>query len=67
MTAPVQWNVRLPGDLSLALRDHLADPLLVTLPKGRVAEFFVSAITAELTRVGAWPRPEASTEVPDFF
>lgn len=55
-----QWNVRLPPDLCHALRAHLSDPLLVTLPKGRVAEFFTTALTAELKRVNAWPPSDAT-------
>lgn len=55
-----QWNVRLPPDLSDAITRHLANPLLVGLPKGDVAALFETALRAELAKRGA-PAPKVVT------
>lgn len=62
-----QWNVRLPPDLSSCLREHLADPLLVGLPRGAVASFFITAVINELERRKCPFTPSTSKQTVDFF
>lgn len=60
----VKWTVRVPPDLNAALRSHLANPLLVGLPKGVANDFFISAIRRELAARGVSCSPTASSPKP---
>jgi len=62
-----QWNVRLDPDLSAAIEAHLRDPMLVGLPKGKLAELFTVAIRKELEARGAYPVKATEPTTPVAF